>query len=353
LSSKYYARYIDMTQSSGRFTIAVDAMGGDFAPDEVIKGSIAASTDREIEVILVGPQETLHNKLSNFGSNVTSIRCVNASEQIREGEPPAIALRQKRDASIVVAMKMVKSGEADAVVSAGPTGAVVASSLVMLGMVEGVERPAFGGTPVGITKDSILLDCGGNVDCKPEHLLSFAVIGSVYVRKLMGIENPTVALLSVGSEEGKGNELVKESFPLFRQSGLNFIGNAEGNDIVDGKANVIVCDGFTGNVLLKFCEGFGSSLNRWLSSRLEGKLPDDEKEKICSELFSITNTADMVGGVPLLGVNGNVIVMHGRSRATLFASAIKRAKDMVQSGFIETLNSELIRTRRQLKNVVE
>jgi glycerol-3-phosphate acyltransferase PlsX len=342
-----------MTRSSGRFIIAVDAMGGDYAPDEVIKGAVEASRDSEIEIVLVGPEETLHNKLSQYRGSDTSVRCVNASEHIQEGEPPALVLRQKRDASILVATKMVKKGEADAVVSAGPTGAVVASALMVLGMVEGVERPAFGGTPVGITRDSILLDCGGNVDCKPEHLLSFAVIGTVYVKNLMGIENPTVALLSVGSEEGKGNELVKESYPLFRNSGLNFIGNAEGNDIISGKANVIVCDGFTGNVLLKFCEGFGSSINQWLRAKLAGKLPHDERDEICRELFSITNTADIVGGVPLLGVNGNAIVMHGRSRAPLFTSAINCARDMVRSGFVESLNSELIRTRRQLKNVVD
>jgi glycerol-3-phosphate acyltransferase PlsX len=342
-----------MTGSSGHFTIAVDAMGGDYAPDEVIKGSIAALQDNEIEIVLVGPLETLHNKLTEYKCTGMPLRCVNANEYIREGEPPAMVLRQKRDASILVATKMVKRGEADAVVSAGPTGAVVAAALMVLGMVEGVERPAFGGSPVGTTRDSILLDCGGNVDCKPEHLLSFAVLGAVYVRKLLGIENPTVALLSVGNEEGKGNELVKESYPLFRKSGLNFTGNVEGNDIVSGKANVIVCDGFTGNVLLKFCEGFGSSLNEWLRSKLDGKLPDDEKEKVCRELFSITNTADIIGGVPLLGINGDVIVMHGRSRAPLFTSAINCARDMVRSGFVEGLNSELIQTRRQLKNVVD
>ena len=342
-----------MTWPSGRFTIAVDAMGGDYAPDEVIKGSLEALQSDEIDILLVGPQDILHSKLSEYKYAGTSVRCINANKYVREGEPPALVLRQKRDASILVATKLVKQGEADAVVSAGPTGAVVAAALMVLGMVEGVERPAFGGTPVGFTRNSILLDCGGNVDCKPEHLLSFAVIGSVYVRKLMGIEKPTVALLSVGSEEGKGNELVKESYSLFRKSGLNFTGNVEGNDIVSGKANVIVCDGFTGNVLLKFCEGFGSELNQWLQSKLDGKLPDDEKDSICRELFSITNTADIIGGVPLLGINGNVIVMHGRSRAPLFTSAINCAGDMVRSRFVDSLNSELIQTRRQLKDVID
>ncbi|MEJ2740182.1 MAG: hypothetical protein P8105_10210 [Dehalococcoidia bacterium] len=173
-------------------------------------------------------------------------------------------------------------------------------------------------------------------------------MGSVYVRRLMGVENPTVALLSVGSEEGKGNELVKESYRIFQESGLNFVGNVEGNDIVTGKANVIVCDGFIGNVLLKFCEGFGYVLNRWMRSKLDGKIADRDRDEICNELHAITNVADIIGGVPLLGVNGNVVVMHGRSRAPEFIGALSCAGDLVRSGFVEGLNSELLRTRRQL-----
>jgi glycerol-3-phosphate acyltransferase PlsX len=323
-------------------------MGGDYAPDEVIAGSIAASKEQDIEVVLVGPPEILRDKLAEYDITGLPVRCVDASEYIKEGEPPATILRQKRDASILVATKLAKTGQVDAVVSAGPTGAVVAAGLMVLGTVEGVERPVFGGTPVGLIKKSIILDCGGNIDCKPEHLLNFALVGSVYVRKLMGVENPTIALLSVGSEEGKGNELVKESYRIFQESGLNFIGNVEGNDIVTGKANVVVCDGFIGNVLLKFCEGFGYSLNQWLRSKLDGRVDDSDRDEICSELHAITNVSDIIGGVPLLGINGNVVVMHGRSRAPHFVSALSCAGDMVRSGFVEGLNSELLQTRRQL-----
>ena len=336
-----------MSLASGKISIAVDAMGGDYAPDEVIAGSIAALKEQDIEIVLVGQPEVLREKLAEYDITGLPLRCVDASECIKEGEPPATVLRQKRDASILVATKLAKTGQVDAVVSAGPTGAVVAASLMVLGIVEGVERPVFGGSPIGLTEKSILLDCGGNIDCKPEHLLNFALVGSVYVRKLMGVENPTIALLSVGSEEGKGNELVKESYHMFQESGMNFIGNVEGNDIVTGKANVIVCDGFIGNVLLKFCEGFGYSLNRWLRSRLDGKMADSDRDEICDELHTITNAADIIGGVPLLGINGNVVVMHGRSRAPHFIGALSCAGDMVRSGFVESLNSELLQTRRQ------
>jgi glycerol-3-phosphate acyltransferase PlsX len=336
-----------MSLASGKLSIAVDAMGGDYAPDEVIAGSIAALREQDIEIVLVGPPEILREKLAEYDIAGLPLSCVDASEYIREGEPPATVLRQKRDASILVATKLAKTGQVDAVVSAGPTGAVVAAGLMVLGTIEGVERPVFGGSPIGLTEKSILLDCGGNIDCKPEHLLNFALVGSVYVRKLKGVENPTIALLSVGSEEGKGNELVKESYHIFQESGMNFIGNVEGNDIVTGKANVIVCDGFIGNVLLKFCEGLGYSLNHWLRSRLNGKMADNDRDEICNELRAITNAADIIGGVPLLGINGNVVVMHGRSRATQFLGALSCAGDLVRSGFVEGLNSELIRIRRQ------
>ncbi len=337
-----------MKQSKKTLKIAVDAMGGDYAPGEVIKGVVAAAKEPGVEIILVGPSATLNTELDKYNASQLPIRCVNADEFIREGEAPALVLRQKRNASIIVATKLVKSGDADAVVSAGPTGAVVASALTILGSTEGMERPVVGGPMLGFSPNTVVMDFGGNVDCKPYHLLNFAIVGCVYAQKLLNTPNPTVALLSVGSEEGKGNELVKESWPLFKRSGLNFIGNVEGNDIVAGKANVVVCDGFVGNTLLKFLEGLGGAMDKWLKTNLSGKLSDIEIDKLSYDLLARTVVADIMGGAPLLGVNGVAIVMHGRSQALQFTRAISQAKVVVESGLVDTVNSELLRIRRKL-----
>ena len=337
-----------MSQVKKAVRIAVDAMGGDYAPGEVIKGAVAAAKGGGVEIILVGPSATLQAESARYDISQLPIKLVNADEFVKEGEPPALVLRQKRNASIIVATKLVKSGEADAVVSAGPTGAVVASALTILGSAEGMERPVVGGPMLGFSPKTVVMDYGGNVDCKPHHLLNFAVVGCVYAQKLLNIPNPTVALLSVGSEEGKGNELVKGSWPLFKRSGLNFIGNVEGNDIVTGKANVIVCDGFVGNTLLKFVEGLGVAIAQWLKANLSGKLPDTEINKIRHDLLAQTVGADVVGGAPLLGVNGVSMVMHGRSQASQFTSAIAQAKIVVEANLVSTINAELLKVRRQI-----
>jgi len=334
----------------GTVKIAVDAMGGDHAPAEVIKGVISAVKKGGVEVILVGPLPEVEKELANYDTSNLAVSCISADEVIKEGEPPALVLRQKRNASMIVATKLVKSGDADAVISAGPTGAMGASALMILGTVEGVERPVVGGPVLGLSPNTVIVDCGGTIDCKPIHLLNFAVVGTVYAQKMLNIAKPTVALLSVGSEEGKGNELVKESYELFKKSDLNFIGNMEGNDIVTGGANVIVCDGFVGNVLIKFCEALGMGISKWLDKRLQGQLPDNEIEKIRFDLLSQTNVVDIAGGGPLLGVNGVAMVMHGRSKAPQFEGAIAQAKTMVESDMIGSLNIELERIRRHINN---
>jgi len=337
-----------MTKDKKTLRIAVDAMGGDYAPVEVIKGAVSAARDPDTEIVLVGPLDIIKSELAKYDTSQLPIECVNADEFVKEGEPPALVLRQKRNASITVATKLVKSGDADAVVSAGPTGAVVASALTILGNAEGMERPVVGGPMLGFSPNTVIMDFGGNVDCKPYHLLSFAVVGCAYAQKLLNISNPTVALLSVGSEEGKGNELVKESWPLFKRSGLNFIGNVEGNDIVTGKANVVVCDGFVGNVMLKFLEGLGVAMAKWFKANLSGKLPDSELDKLKADLLARTVGADIIGGAPLLGVNGVAMIMHGRSQALQFARAIGQAKVVVDSGLVDTVNSELRRIGEKL-----
>jgi phosphate acyltransferase len=339
-----------MPLAKGKVRIAVDAMGGDHAPAEVIKGAVAAAQSVDTEIILVGPMAAVQAELSKFETSKLAIKIVNADEFVKEGEPPALILRQKRNASVIIAAKLVKSGDADAVVSAGPTGAVVASALTILGMPQGIERPVVGGPFLGFHPNTILMDYGGNVDCKPFHLLNFAIVGAVYARKMLNIPSPTIGLLSIGSEQGKGNELVKETYLLLQKSGLNFIGNIEGNDLATGKANVIICDGFVGNILLKFCEGLGTTIAGWLKSSLNDKIPGEEIAEITGNLFSLTNGADMIGGAPLLGVNGVAMVMHGRSQAAQFTRAIAQAKALFQSGIVEEINTELAKTRRQLED---
>lgn len=248
--------------------IAVDAMGGDFAPQETVRGAVQAAGETGTEIILVGFQNVIQEELQKYDVSELPISVVNADEVIREGESPVAALRLKPNASILVATRMIKEGKADAVVSMGYTGGVMVSAIEILGKLEGIKRPTVGGPPCGFAPNSVLFDMGTSADCKPRDLLSFGIIGSVVARQMLHVVNPTVALLSNGAEEGKGNLLVKKAYPVFKESHLNFIGNIEGHDIPSGKVNVIVCDGFTGNVLIKFCEGLGETIVEWLRTVL-------------------------------------------------------------------------------------
>jgi glycerol-3-phosphate acyltransferase PlsX len=258
-------------------------------------------------------------------------------------------MREKRNASIILATKLVKEGRADAVLGAGPTGGVVASALYVLGTVAELSRPVAGGVFLGFAPNTVLMDLGSNVDCPPYQLLDFAIIGTVYCRKLLGIENPTVALLSVGAEEGKGNEVVKEAYPLFQKSGLNFIGNVEGIDIPTGKANVIICDGFVGNIMVKFCESLGKTIADWLEDKLKDKLPEADIKAMIHELMLATNIAEAVGGGPLLAVDGLASVAHGRSKANEIARAIGQTKKARELDLVGTLKTELAAARSRLQ----
>jgi glycerol-3-phosphate acyltransferase PlsX len=236
---------------------------------------------------------------------------------------------------------LVKEGKADAVVSAGSTGAVMVCALQYLGALPGIERPVAGGTFLGLASQTVILDLGANVGCQPYQLVNFAVAGSVYARSFLGISNPTVGLLNVGAEEGKGNELAKEAYPLLKKSGLNFIGNVEGMDIVFGKANVIVCDGFVGNILVKLCEGLGRMLNHWLTEELKNDLSSKELENITAKLYRLMSPGEAIGGGPLWGVNGVAAIAHGSSRAPQVLGTINQAKVAVETKFVDTLHIEL------------
>ncbi len=325
--------------------IAVDGMGGDFAPGEIVKGAVRASREHGVEIAIVGPKEKLEAELARHDLSGTSIEIVHTDEYLVEGEHPAFALRKKRNASVILTVKLVRDGRADAAVSAGPTGGVVASALYILGAIEGMSRPVIGGAFLGFAPDTIIMDLGGNMDCRPDQLLDFAIVGTVYAREIRNIPNPSVALLSVGAEEGKGNEVTNEAYQLFKESGLNFIGNVEGTDIPTGKANVIICDGFVGNILVKYTEALGETFSNWMKKKIEGKLPEAEIEAMAHELAMATNPAEAHGGGPLWAVNGAVCVTHGRSKEVEIARTIGQAKMVVERDLVGTLKRELVSIR--------
>jgi len=328
--------------------IAVDAMGGDFAPEEIIKGAVIGAKQHNLGILFVGPQERIRAELAKHDIAGLDIEIIHTDEYLVEGEQPAYALRTKRKASILLAVKMVRDGKASAAVGVGPTGGVFAAALGVLGTLEGLARPVIGGNFLGFAPNTVVFDLGGNVDSRPDQLLDFGIIGTVFARKWLNITNPTVALLSNGAEEGKGNEVVKETYGLYKKSGLNFIGNVEGYDIPFGKANVIICDGFVGNTIVKFCEGLGSVAAEWLIKTLEGKLPPEEIRNITTAMKRATIPADTTGGGPLLGVNGVVFKAHGRSKAPEVATTIGTAKRMVDIDFLGTLRDELKAVRSKL-----
>jgi glycerol-3-phosphate acyltransferase PlsX len=317
--------------------IALDAMGGDHAPLEVLKGAVAAARERGIDVVLVGRNGTIESQLRDLHWDLPII---DASEVVGAGESPAKAVRAKRDSSIVVGMNLLKRGDVSAFVSAGNSGAVVIAALLTLGMVEGVERPALSFLFPPPWPYVLFLDVGANVDCKPSHLVQFARMGSVYMERLLHVERPRIGLLSNGEEDSKGNRLVREGHSLLKESKLNFVGNVEGKDIVKGTVDVVVTDGFTGNVVLKANEGFSESmllsLRQKLASRLYFKVAAFFLEPA---LRSFTKKLEYseYGGAPLLGVNGNVVVAHGRSDANAIKNAIFIAKQAEEQGVVEAM----------------
>lgn len=333
--------------------VAIDAMGGDHAPGEIVKGAIAAAKELGVEILLVGDKAAIENVLTGLDISGLSVRVIEATQTIADGEDPAFAVMRKPDSSIALATRLVKEGDADAVVSAGSTGAVMVAAMQYLHTMPGIERPMAGGAFLSLSPRTVVLDLGANVGIQPYHLVDFAVAGSVYAKAFLGIDNPTVGLLNVGSEEGKGNELAKEAYPLLRQCGVNFIGNVEGMDIPLGRANVIVTDGFIGNILVKFCEGLGRTAGKWLTNELKDKLDDAELKNISQKLYSMLSPAEVMGGGPLWGVNGVSAIAHGASKAEQIVGTIRQAKQAVDSGFVDTLRAELAQARATISRETE
>jgi len=307
--------------------VAVDAMGGDNAPVEIVKGAVeAVNTSKSVKVFLVGQEDVIKAELAKYTYDESQMEVVHAEEVIETGEPPVMAIRKKKDSSIVKAMYLVKNGTCDAFVSAGSTGAVLVGGQVIVGRIKGVERPPL--APLIPTEKgvSLLIDCGANVDARPSHLVQFAKMGSIYMENVLGVKNPRVGLMNIGVEEEKGNALVKETYPLLKEcEDINFIGNVEARDIPSGAADVIVCEAFAGNVILKMYEGVSSALVR----QIKGGMMTSLRSKIGALLVkpALKQTlkkfsTEEHGGAPLLGLNGLVVKTHGSSKAVEIKNSI-------------------------------
>lgn len=319
--------------------VALDAMGGDRGPVVNIEGAVAAARELGISVLLVGNEEELSRSLRRHSTNGLGITICHAPETVGMNESPSAALRKKKHSSIRVGLELVKRGEADAFISAGNTGAVMATAMVTLGSLPGVERPAIALIVPTLRGQAILLDAGANADCKPRHLLQFAIMGDIYARQVMGKTSPTVGLLSIGEEESKGNELTREAFKeLEEERSLNFIGNVEGREVFSGAADIIVCDGFTGNIALKISESaaefFTVSLKQELEKGLVGKL-GALLTRGAFRRFKKRVDYTEYGGAPLLGVGGMCIISHGRSTAKAIKNAFRVAAECVENKVIE------------------
>lgn len=312
--------------------IALDAMGTDLAPEPEVAGALAAleQLQRDVEVVLVGDEATVRAELEKHGSTPDRLHVHHAPDRVTAADSPASVIRKKPDSSLVVGLKMQEAGEADAFVSAGSTGAVMATSLFTLRPLPGVDRPAVGTLLPTVGAPCLLIDSGANVDCKPQHLVQFAHLGSTYVRDTLGRDAPSVALLNIGEEPGKGSELVAETYDLLSaEPGINFVGNIEGRDIVGGGYDVVVCDGFVGNVLLKFYESVAALLTTRLRRGVDQSVAGDELEFV----FRMLDYSE-TGGAPLLGVGGVSIICHGESSPTAIKNALAVAAQAVRTDMV-------------------
>ena len=324
--------------------IAVDAMGGDYAPTEVVKGALVVARERpDLEVVLVGRESAIAECLA-LGEVPATVTIRAAEQAIEMGEHPVQATRRKRESSLVVSGLMVKSGEADATFSAGSTGAAMAIATLDIGRIPGIERPALASGIPTIQGRALLLDAGANVDCSTRHLRQFALLGAIYAERVLGVANPKVGLLNIGSEAGKGNELAKEAYQLLKATSLNFFGNVEGKDVFEHAVDVVVCDGFWGNVLIKSGEGMAEMVFDMLHQAIETEPKIAENQEAFGQIFR--RLAQRIhysefGGATLLGVNGVSVVGHGRSDAKAIAGGIRAAADAAAGGYVQAIRDAL------------
>ena len=327
--------------------IALDAMGGDHGPSVTIPAAIKSIKENKIPILLVGDKTEVNYELEKYNPKDTAlISIVPSTGVVNEDESPVLAYKSKPKASIFVAAYLVKSGKASGLVSMGSTGASIAASTVIYGTMSGVERGALGGPIIGYSPNSIIIDLGTNVDTKPEQLLDFGALGSIMSKLIYKNENPKIALLSVGKEKGKGNSLVKNTTNLLSNSDLNFVGNIEPDELLNNQVEVVLCDGFVGNIVLKLTE----SLGKRICDEITSELGDTEiSQKITKSIFEKTNTLESFGGGPLLGVKGVSIVGHGGSGINAISNAISTAKYVIDSDLVNAQLKELERVRQTVK----
>lgn len=327
--------------------VAVDAMGGDNAPAEIVKGAVeAVNENNKIKVYLVGKQDVINNELVKYTYDKEMIEVVNATEVIETAEPPVMAIRKKKDSSIVVALNLVKDGTCDAFVSAGSSGAVLVGGQLIVGRIKGIERPPLAPLIPTETGCSLLIDCGANVDARPSHLVQFAKMGSVYMESVIGVDKPRVAIVNIGAEEEKGNALVKETFPLLKNCPeINFIGSIEARDIPTGYADVIVCEAFAGNIILKLYEGVGATFLKKVKAGMMTSLRSKIGALLVKPALKSTLkgfSLEEYGGAPLLGLNGLVVKTHGSSKAIEIKNSVLQCVTFKEQHINEKIKEKVI-----------
>lgn len=325
--------------------IYVDGMGGDHSPDEIVKGCVLAVNELKKNITIIGDKKAISEQLSKHNYSTDMIKIIPSSEVISNNEDPTRAIRKKKQSSLVLGMKKIKEEKDSIFVSAGSTGALLAGGLLLVGRIKGIQRPAL--TILLPTKKgyTMLLDAGANVDCKPTYLQQFAIMSNIYAKNILNINNPRIGLINIGSEEKKGNELTKEAYKLLKETDINFIGNIEARDIPKGNADILVCDGFTGNIILKLSEGLGA----FIFDALKEAITASTKAKLGglllkSSLKKFKNRFDYkeVGGAPLLGINGSIIKAHGSSDSIAIFSAIKQGILFQEKNILNEISNKII-----------
>lgn len=324
--------------------IAVDGMGGDFAPAAVIDGCVQAVKDYDVNIIITGKEELIKAELSKYQYPKDSINILNTSEIINTNEPPVMAIRKKKDSSLVKALELVKQGKADAIISAGSTGALMTGATLIVGRIKGIDRVALAPIMPGKNGAFMVADAGANVDCKPQYLIQFALMGKIYFESVLGVKNPTIGLVNIGAEEEKGNELTKAAYEMLKKANFNFIGNIEPREISNGDVDILVCDGFVGNTILKMYEGVALNFFDILKSEISKSFTSKIGALLLKPIFKgLKKKFDYseYGGSAFLGSKGICIKAHGSSNSIAFKNAIRQALNCYDNNIIDKIKSEL------------
>ncbi|MDP4177416.1 MAG: phosphate acyltransferase PlsX [Bacillota bacterium] len=330
--------------------ISVDGMGGDFSPEAIVEGVVLAVNEYDVDIIITGIEDKIIKELAKYTYKQEKIRIVNTKEIITPNEHPVMAIKHKKDSSLYKAIELVKNKEADAVLSAGSTGALMAGALLIIGRIKGIDRPALAPIMPGKNGPFMLIDCGANVDSKPKNLFQFALMGKIYFENILKTKNPSIGLINNGAEEEKGNELTKAAYQLLKESNFNFVGNIEPRDIPNGDTNILVCDGFVGNTVLKMYEGTVSTIFHILSDEIMKSLRSKIGGLLLKPLFSnFKKKFDYTeyGGAAFIGIKGICIKAHGSSNAKAFKNAIRQAINFYDDKIIEKIETELCKGNTQ------